>query len=59
MALPDLGIGSLSLFLGRGAIEAVNYAVGMSPHEMLGALAGALKSGPWWMLTYQPNAGTE
>lgn len=21
-------------------------------------MAGALKSGPWWMLTYQPEAGT-
>jgi hypothetical protein len=26
---------------------------------MLGALAGALKSGPRWMLTYQPDDGTE
>ena len=34
-------------------------AVGKSPHEMLGPLAGALRSGPWWTLTYQPPVGTE
>ena len=26
---------------------------------MLGPLAGALKSGPWWTLTYQPPDGIE
>ena len=45
--------------LGLGRPLPSGQAVGKSPHEMLGTLAGALRSGPWWTLTYQPPVGTE